>query len=62
MNKPIVNLIGQDGNAFVIMGLCSAAAKKAGWTKEQIESFITEIKSGDYDYLLRVVTEHFEVK
>ena len=62
MNKPIVNLIGQDGNAFVIMGLCSAAAKKAGWTKEQIEQVIAEMREGDYDNLLRMATKYFDVQ
>ena len=29
MKKPKVKLVGQDGNVFNLMGLCSSALKKA---------------------------------
>lgn len=31
--KPKLELIGKDGNAFSILGLAGRAAKKAGWPK-----------------------------
>jgi hypothetical protein len=61
-NKPEVKLIGEDGNAFAIIGRCRRAAKKAGWTEEQIERFTTEATSGDYDHLLQTVMEYFDVE
>jgi hypothetical protein len=61
MEKPSVKLVGQDGNAFVIMGLCSRAAKKAGWTPEQLKVVMDEMKSGDYDHLLQTAMKHFDV-
>ena len=61
MNKPKVALIGQDGNAFMVLGLCQQAARKAGWTKEQLDQFRTEAMAGDYDHLLQTVMDHFEV-
>jgi len=62
MKKPVVKLIGQDGNAFNIMGLCQRAARKAGWTKEQIETVMAEMKTGDYDHLLATAMKYFDVR
>lgn len=59
--KPNLSLVGQDGNAFAIMGRAQGAARKAGWSKEQIEFVMTKARSGDYDNLLRVMMEYFEV-
>ena len=56
-----VELVGQDGNAFVVLGLCERAARKAGLTKEQIDEFHTEATSGDYDHLLCTAMEWFDV-
>ena len=58
---PKVKLVGQDGNAFAIMGACSKAAKKAGWSPEKIKSVMDKMRSGDYDNLLRVAMDHFDV-
>ena len=59
--KPEVELIGHDGNAFAILGRCQRASRKADWTKEQWEEFRTKASSDNYDNLLRVVMEYFEV-
>lgn len=59
MNKPKLKLIGEDGNAFFILGRALSAAKNAGWTKEQIEEYSTKAKSGDYNNLLCVTMEYF---
>jgi len=57
-----VQLVGQDGNAFVILGLCQRAAKKAGLPETEIESFMTEAQSGNYDHLLATCMEWFDVR
>ena len=59
--KPTVKLIGQDGNAFMILGLCARAAKQAGWTTEQWNKVRDDMMSGDYNHLLAVAMEHFTV-
>jgi hypothetical protein len=59
--KPELRLVGQDGNAFMVLGLAQRAARKAGWPKEQIDAFLKEAMKGDYDNLLRVCMEHFDV-
>lgn len=51
--KPTVQLTGQDGNAFMILGLCQKAAVKAGWDKEKIDKVLDEMREGNYDDELR---------
>jgi hypothetical protein len=60
--KPEVELAGQDGNAFAIMGRCSKALKRAGAPKEVIDEYKSKSMSGDYDNLLRVAMEFCEVQ
>jgi len=56
-----VELVGQNGNAFVVLGACTSAAKKAGLTKEQIDEFTEEAMNGDYDHLLQTCMKWFDV-
>lgn len=62
MKKPKVKLVGNDGNAFAILGRCTAAAKSAGWTTEQIFAFKKEATSGSYDNLLQTCCKYFDVR
>ncbi|MCI2229939.1 hypothetical protein MC378_12245 [Polaribacter sp. MSW13] len=57
-----LNLIGVDGNAFVIMGFFRKQAKKEGWTSEEIEQVMEEAKSGNYHHLLATIENHCEPK
>lgn len=56
-----VQLSGQDGNAFAIMGSVQKALKQAGATKEDIDTYLSESMSGDYDNLLRTAMKYVEV-
>lgn len=47
-----VQLTGQDGNAFSIMGAVSKALRRAG-KGDEVNAFMEEAMSGDYDNLLR---------
>ncbi len=47
-----VKLVGEDGNAFAILGRVRQALRDAGVPKEEEDKFIQEAKSGDYDQLL----------
>jgi len=55
-----VNLVGEDGNAFAIMGRVRAAMRKAKIPKETIEKYLKEARSGDYDHLLAVTLDYVE--
>jgi hypothetical protein len=48
-----VQLTGEDGNAFAIMGRVAGALKKAGVPKEEVAEYMKESMSGDYDNLLQ---------
>ncbi len=56
-----VRLSGTDGNAFAIMGKVSGALKRAGASKEDVEAYMSESMSGDYDNLLRTACKWVEV-
>jgi Domain of unknown function (DUF4314) len=47
-----VQLSGEDGNAFAILGRTAAALRAAGVPQEEIDAFFAEATSGDYDHLL----------
>jgi hypothetical protein len=48
-----VSLIGNDGNAFAIMGTIQKALHDAKVSNEEIDLYLKESMSGDYDNLLR---------
>jgi hypothetical protein len=56
-----VELVGQDGNAFAILGAVQKALKRNGVPKEEIDQFFKEATSGDYDNLLRVAMDWVDV-
>jgi hypothetical protein len=60
--KPVVKLVGEDGNAYAIMSTCRQAARKAKWDVDRIERLLAEMQSGDYDHLLQVVVREFDVR
>lgn len=60
-DKPELEIIGRDGNAFAILGAAKTTARKAGWPKEKVDQMMKEAMSGDYGHLLTVMTEYFEV-
>mgnify|MGYP003660442265 CR=1 FL=1 len=50
-----------DGNAFAIMGAAQRAAKRAGVPRDEIDAYLKEAQSGDYDNLLQVTMKWFDV-
>lgn len=49
----MINLTECDGNAFVILASCLRAARKAQLSDKEIEIFVKEAMSGDYEHLLQ---------
>jgi hypothetical protein len=47
-----VQLSGEDGNAFAIMGRVRSALRRAGVPQAECEQFMDEATGGDYDHLL----------
>lgn len=48
-----VQLTGEDGNVFFIIGRVCAALKRADVSEAEIEAYTNECTSGDYDHALR---------
>jgi hypothetical protein len=57
-----VKLVGEDGNAFAILGRVRAAMRQAGVMPTDIEEFTKQATSGDYDWLLGTCLEWVEVE
>ncbi len=47
-----VQLVGEDGNAFAILGRVCKAMRKAGVSKAEIDQFQAEAMAWDYNHLL----------
>lgn len=57
-----VELVGQNGNAFNILGICLRAMRQAGLSQEERDAFQKEATSGNYDNLLCTCMEWFNVE
>ena len=60
--KPRLKLTGEDGNAFAILGKAFREARRAGWSPEKIKEYKDKATKGDYDNLLAVTTQYFNVE
>jgi hypothetical protein len=48
-----VQLSGQDGNAFFVIGKVAVALKQGGASKEDVRAFKNDALSGDYDHVIQ---------
>jgi len=62
INKPIVQLSGEDGNIFSIVGRCRRALKLAGQSKQadEMSKKVTAVKS--YDEALQIVMSYVDTR
>lgn len=56
-----VQLVGNNGNAFAILGAVVGALRRNSVPKDEIDMFLAEAKSGDYNHLLRTCQDWVEV-
>ena len=49
------SLVGEDGNAFAILGRVQRALRKGGVEEAEVQSFLREATADDYDHLLQTV-------
>ena len=52
-----VKLVGEDGNAYAIIGRVRQALRDHGVSKEEETEFVRDATSGDYNHLLATVTD-----
>jgi len=57
-----LDLVGVNGNAFMIMAVFKRQAKKENWSQEEIDRVLDEAKSRDYNHLLGTIENHCESK
>ena len=57
----VVRLVGEDGNAFAILGRVRRALKNAGH-QEAANEYMEEATSGDYNHLLRTTMQWVTVE
>jgi len=56
-----VQLSGQDGNAFTVLGLVRRALREGGVPQPEIDEFTAHATAGDYEHLLGVVQQWVSV-
>lgn len=61
-NKPKVQLTGQDGNVFNLIGICSRALKREGQSEKAKEMTDRIFKCKSYDEALQIMMEYCDVK
>ena len=57
-----VELVGEDGNAFAVLGKVQKAMRKAGVPDEERNKFFAEATAGDYDHLLQTCMQWVNVE
>lgn len=62
MEKPKMNLVGEDGNVFAILGRASRALKQAGMPEQAKEMFDRVTNCGDYYEALNIISEYVETE
>ena len=60
--KPKMDLIGEDGNIFAVMGRASGLLKEAGQKAEAEEMINRVTSSGSYDEALGIISEYVETE
>jgi len=58
-NKPFIDLSGQDGGAFQIIGTAKIIAKQLPALIPNINDIVEEMQSGDYENLVAVFEREF---
>jgi len=53
------NLSGPDGNALSIVAKAKSALSQLGESRQEIDNFISEALSGDYDHVIETVRSRF---
>ena len=57
--KLTIDLTGPDGNAFFLLGTAMKLCKQIGISSERTDEILDEMRSYDYENLIRVFDETF---
>ena len=54
----VIDLDGPMGNAFALLGVAKSEAMGLGIDRDDIDAILDDMKSGDYNNLLKTMDEH----
>jgi hypothetical protein len=54
-----IDLTGPQGNAYVLLATARDLARRLGYSWEEINDLIKEMKGSDYEYLVQTFDDHF---
>ena len=54
-----IDLTGEDGNVFSLIGIGSNLGKQLGWTPNEVKSWQKEMMSGDYEHAINTFDKEF---
>jgi hypothetical protein len=54
-----IDLKGPDGNAYALMAMSANFAKQIGMEKDKLNKILSDMRSGDYNNLVKVFDENF---
>ena len=57
--KMEIDLNGPDGNAFALLGRANRLGKDLGYNQTTRDRILSDMRSGNYDNLIRVFDEEF---
>lgn len=55
----VIDRSGPQGNAFYMLGVAQQLMREKGFSSEDAQSILDEMKSGDYDNLCSVFEQNF---
>ena len=62
MTKPQMNLLGEDGNIYAILGRASRLLRQNGQSSEAEQMYFRVTSSNSYDEALRIISEYVETE
>ena len=57
--KQVIDLTGPEGNAFYLLGTAMNLCKQIGISSERTEEILDELKSSDYEHLVKTFDKYF---
>ena len=57
--KRVIDLNGPEGNAFCLLGTAMSLCKQLKLSSEFTEIILDEMKSSDYEHLIKTFDKHF---
>ena len=57
-----IDLNGPEGNAFMLLAIAESEMEGGGIDRDEIDAILDDMKSGDYNHLLKTMDEHLGAK